>query len=136
MAQSGSNKKVANSLVAVSSAAVLAVYSAGYVRTRTAADRFALQAAERRPAGQTPPRVTSPVEDSRPVAPMPVRSPSPLPSLERKRTAAAPILTASSKPAPSTAEVPVIAATTAPAETAPLSIAPVVAPPVAPPAVV
>src|SRR5437016_4841138 len=44
------NKKVANSLVAVSSAAVLAVYAAGYVRTRAAADRFALQSADRRPA--------------------------------------------------------------------------------------
>jgi len=44
------NKKAANSLVALSSAAVLAVYAAGYVRTRSAADRFALQAAARRPA--------------------------------------------------------------------------------------
>jgi len=35
------NKKVASSLVAMSSAAVLAVYAAGYVRTRAAADRFA-----------------------------------------------------------------------------------------------
>ena len=33
-----SNKKVANGLVALSAAAVLAVYSAGYVRTRSAAD--------------------------------------------------------------------------------------------------
>lgn len=38
---SKANKKVANSLVAMSSAAVLAVYAAGYVRTRAAADRFA-----------------------------------------------------------------------------------------------
>jgi len=44
------NKKVANSLVAMSSAAVLAVYAAGYARTRDAADRFALQASDRRPA--------------------------------------------------------------------------------------
>jgi len=44
----GSNKKVANSLVALSSAAVLSVYGAGYVRTRAAADRIDLQAAERR----------------------------------------------------------------------------------------
>lgn len=41
----GSSGKIANRLVALSSAAVLAVYSAGYLRTRTAADR--LQAAER-----------------------------------------------------------------------------------------
>jgi uncharacterized protein with FMN-binding domain len=44
----GSNKKVANSLVALSSAAVLSVYGAGYVRTRAAADRIALQATDRR----------------------------------------------------------------------------------------
>ena len=40
-ANTKANKKVANSLVAMSSAAVLAVYAAGYVRTRAAADRFA-----------------------------------------------------------------------------------------------
>jgi uncharacterized protein with FMN-binding domain len=44
------NKKVANGLVAMSSAAVLAVYAAGYVRTRSAADRFTLPPADRRPA--------------------------------------------------------------------------------------
>ena len=50
MAKSGSDKKVANSLVAVSCAAVLAVYSAGYSRTRAAATQFEAQSAERRPA--------------------------------------------------------------------------------------
>jgi uncharacterized protein with FMN-binding domain len=44
-----SEKKVANSVVALSSAAVLAIYGAGYARTREAADRFAQQAADRRP---------------------------------------------------------------------------------------
>lgn len=48
MSNGGSNKKVANSLVALSSAAVLSVYGAGYVRTRAAADRIALQATDRR----------------------------------------------------------------------------------------
>lgn len=37
------NKRVGNSLLALSSAAVLAVYAAGYVRTRAAAERFAEQ---------------------------------------------------------------------------------------------
>lgn len=46
-----SDKKVSNSLLALSSAAVLAVYSAGYVRTRAAAERFAEQTEARvRPA--------------------------------------------------------------------------------------
>ncbi len=46
-----SNKKVSQGLIALSSAAVLAVYSAGYLRTKAAADRFELQASDRRPAG-------------------------------------------------------------------------------------
>ncbi len=50
MSQSGSNKKIANGLVALSSAAVLAVYSVGYARTKSAANRFELLAADRMPA--------------------------------------------------------------------------------------
>ncbi len=44
-------------LVALSSAAVLAVYATGYVRTRAAADRFAAEAAPRRAPAATPPLV-------------------------------------------------------------------------------
>ena len=47
------DKKVANGVVALSSAAVLAIYGVGYARTRAAADRFTQQAAERHP--RTPP---------------------------------------------------------------------------------
>jgi len=47
MAKRVSNQKVANGLVAVSSAAVLAVYAAGYTRTRSA-DEAEGQTAERR----------------------------------------------------------------------------------------
>ncbi|HTS25067.1 MAG TPA: FMN-binding protein [Bryobacteraceae bacterium] len=50
MPQSGPKNKVANSLVAMSSAVVLAVYTAGYTRTRSAAHRLEAQAAERAPA--------------------------------------------------------------------------------------
>lgn len=42
-------------LVALSSAAILAVYAAGYERTRSAADRFAAEAAPRRTAAGAPP---------------------------------------------------------------------------------
>ena len=45
----GSNKKRANHLVVMSSAAVLAVYAAGYSHTRVAADRLAAQFAAPRP---------------------------------------------------------------------------------------
>jgi uncharacterized protein with FMN-binding domain len=54
----GSHKKLSNSLVALSSAAVLAVYTAGYLRTKSAADRFAIQAATRRPAMPAPAMTT------------------------------------------------------------------------------
>ena len=54
MSDSGSHKKVANSLVALGSAAVLAVYTAGYFGTKSAADRFAVQASARRPAIPAP----------------------------------------------------------------------------------
>ena len=36
-------KKTSNNLVTMSSAAILAVYAAGYERTKPAADRFALE---------------------------------------------------------------------------------------------
>jgi uncharacterized protein with FMN-binding domain len=61
VSESRSNKKVANGLVALSSAAVLAVYAAGYQRTRTAADRFAVQAEGRRPALPAPPPAAPPM---------------------------------------------------------------------------
>jgi len=50
MAQAPSSKKVANSLVAVGAAAVMAVYAAGYSKTRSAADQLDAQTAGRRPA--------------------------------------------------------------------------------------
>jgi len=50
MTQGGSNKKVANKLVAASCAAVLAVYTAGYARTQKAVDRLAAQIASERKA--------------------------------------------------------------------------------------
>jgi uncharacterized protein with FMN-binding domain len=57
MAEPG--KKVANSLVAMSSAAILAVYAAGYTRTRAAARRLEALAEARVPA---------PVEIAKPIA--------------------------------------------------------------------
>ncbi len=48
--QSVPHQKISNSLVTLSSAAVLAVYIAGYHRTGSAADGFAAQAARRKTA--------------------------------------------------------------------------------------
>lgn len=51
---SASSRRVSNRLVALSSAAVLAVYSAGYLRTQAAADRFDAEVGQRRPVLPAP----------------------------------------------------------------------------------
>jgi uncharacterized protein with FMN-binding domain len=83
----GSNKKVANSLVAVSCGAVLAVYTAGYVRTRSAVDQFEAQAAERRAVDPLPQRIEPQGERFRPRAPEPpAESISSRPAVDAART--------------------------------------------------
>jgi uncharacterized protein with FMN-binding domain len=131
LTQSGSRKKVANSLVAASSAAVLAVYAAGYARTWSAANRLDAQAAERRPALSYTPPTAPPVAELRPAAPNPPVAPaSPKPAPE---AAGKPLLIASAEPVPTTAEVPSDAPAPAPAETPAPAVEPVAAPaPVAP----
>ena len=142
MADKGSNKKVANSLVVLSSAAVLAVYAAGYLRTRAAADRFAVQAESRRPAIPAP--ATAPAspkpqgEDrSKPLseaAPAPVAA-APKPEPIRKKPRATPAIAratagvATPKPSDDAKQAAPPAAPAIPAVEPP----PVVAPP-APPA--
>jgi uncharacterized protein with FMN-binding domain len=65
-------KKIANSLVAMSSAAILAVYSAGYTRTRAAARRLEAQSEARIPA---PTEVVLPVaQASAPPVPVAAKS--------------------------------------------------------------
>ena len=99
MADSGSNKRVANSLVALSSAAVLAVYAAGYERTKAAANRFAVQAEERRPASVPSPVVPATNQSEsglRPEAPTKAEEPAKIvrprttPRPEAKKAAAEP----------------------------------------------
>jgi uncharacterized protein with FMN-binding domain len=51
----GSDKKGANQLVVMSSAAVLAIYAAGYSHTQHAADRLTAQFAKRRPVSPSAP---------------------------------------------------------------------------------
>jgi uncharacterized protein with FMN-binding domain len=79
----GEKKKVANSVVALSSAAVLAVYGAGYSRTRAAADRFAQHAAERRPHIPTP--VSAPESVAPPAAAPGIAATAPLPDAPSPR---------------------------------------------------
>ncbi len=63
MSQSGPKGRVANSLLVMSSAAVLAVYAAGHSRTRAAANKLELQAGLRRPA---PPAAVAPAPEPAP----------------------------------------------------------------------
>ena len=90
MGDTNPNKRVANSLLALSSAAVLAVYAAGYTRTRAAADRFTHEAEARRPVIPAPPADAVP---ARSVEPAPIAT----------ATTPAPISTTARTPAP---EVP------------------------------
>ena len=102
MARHGPNKKIANGLVAVGSAAVLAVYAAGYTRTRSAADGFNRsegQAAERRPGTPAPPRTSSPVAELSAPLPVTQASDKPAPSLN----ASARLAPASEKSSPALA---------------------------------
>jgi uncharacterized protein with FMN-binding domain len=119
MAQGGSNKKVANSLVALSCGAVLAVYSAGYFRTRSAANQFEAQAAERRPAAPVQERTEVPVAEAQDdvprvlaVAVLPDRAAdAPAPAAEKPSAIAPP------EPAPATVDVPAVTPARVPVET-------------------
>ena len=101
---SGSRRKIANSLIALSSAAVFAVYTAGYLRTRSTAHRLAAAAAQRRTVAPLVARATvSTVVSSLPsVAAIPSVAVAPAPkSAARVR----PRRTASPRPAPTAAAV-------------------------------
>ena len=122
MAQNKSNKKVANGLVAMSSAAVLAVYAAGYVRTRPAADRLAAQVYERplvrEAAGEeAAPEVNAPplAPNRAPVAPSPA---VPAHSEPKRMAAVAPSSAAAAASASAAVQDQKIEAVAAPAEKA------------------
>lgn len=99
----GPSGKIANSLVALSSAAVLTVYAAGYLRTRSAAARFAVEAADLRTAG---PVAGAPVAAAPPLDFSDVRQPSEVAVAAPARVAPAPkdeaaVAASTSKPAES-----------------------------------
>lgn len=132
----GGDGKVSNSLVAASCAAILAVYTAGYSRTREAAEKFEAQSHERRPARTERAAVVAepeaaPVESSVAVAtnaePVAPETPTTEP-IKAPAAAPEPVAKAIETPGPaSVAEVP----TPAPPATAPAIVAtppPVVAP--------
>jgi uncharacterized protein with FMN-binding domain len=136
--------RVANGLVALSSAAVLTVYTAGYFRTRSAADRFAA-ASERRVAAPVAVIAMAPTPTPEPrmesgldrpgVAPgRPSAAPAPAPQARTTRASMAP--TASFEPTPATGAVatPAPPAATLESSTPLNSIVPTPAPPASVPA--
>jgi uncharacterized protein with FMN-binding domain len=141
MARNGSNQKVANKLLVMSSAAVLAVYAAGYVRTRPAADRLAQQTVERSLAREAP--ANGAASGSSAAAPIPAASAHPEP---KRINSEAPKLVASSAPvkaivpAPNAEAAPSVAETSAPVSapvsTPVTSITPIVQQPAETPTVV
>ena len=130
MSQGGSNKKVANSLVTASFGAVIAVYSAGYVRTQAAAERFASQIAERRVPEPNVPETAAPPSET-PSAPSSANSPDTAP-----RATSKPGVVASNEPQPAATTSPVAASATGIEAPAPSPTqAPVTNPAIASPAV-
>ena len=100
--ETGTSKKLSKGLLALSSAAVLAVYTAGYVRTRPAAEQFDAESARRRPAftttvrAQTGPGTPPPSEHQPAVASAAV-------SVDHAPPARAPAVPATSAAAPAPA---------------------------------
>jgi uncharacterized protein with FMN-binding domain len=140
--------KISNDLVAASCATVLAVYAAGYLRTRDAARRFEMQARERRPAVVTQaapasprpvvieapapqsgsgykatPAIASAIKpESKPLSPIAARKPAPKAAVASAAVAAAP-LTSVAAPATAVDALTVAAGPSTPS--APREIAPV-----------
>jgi len=108
-----SGQKVPKSLVSLSSAAILAIYAAGYHRTSSAEDKFAEQAARRRTAVPLAAR-TVPSEAANPKVEV-ARKPAP----SAVASTAAPLGTdrPPHSPAPVSVPAPKAAPTVAPAET-------------------
>jgi uncharacterized protein with FMN-binding domain len=120
---------IGSKLVVLGSAAVMTVYSAGYFRTRSAAQRFAVEDAQRRPAVATAIVGTAPNAKALPIAnasasaqPASAREPGAR-SIETSKPSTAPLAAQSTPSAP----------TNATATTATTVVAAIATPPVAPP---
>lgn len=129
MAQAPSSKKVANSLVAVGAAAVMAVYAAGYSKTRSAADRFDAQSAGRRPVAPDAAPAAPPASSNTAAIPdAPEASAAPAqPSHVASISNPAPAPSSTVSPAPVATEV-AVAAPVAPPTPAEATPAPAAAP--------
>ncbi len=129
----GASQRMSNSLVALSSAVVLAVYSAGYLRTQAAADRFETEAGQRRPAPPGPLTAAAPAAPA--AAPPTTAQSATLATTTAADTARAEAPTAAARSetsaAPTTLPAPVAPVASATARTESITAAPVAPAPVA-----
>jgi uncharacterized protein with FMN-binding domain len=125
-------KRAQNRLVALGSAAILAIYFAGYVRTRSAAQRDEGPAAGRRFAGSPPAVATAPVLVAKvAVASLPLSQPAtvptpvaPPPAVAVPPVAVPPVAVAPTPVAVATTPAPVLAVVAAPVINTPNVTAP------------
>lgn len=138
----GGDGKVSNSLVAASCAAILAVYTAGYSRTRDAAEKFETQAQERRPASRSERAVAAVTQEEGPASSGEVVAQRSEPVASARPTEAAPASVVATPQVQQQAEAPITATASvettvvsAPAPAPTPAAAPEPAAPVAPKAV-
>ncbi len=84
-----SGKRMSNSLIALGSAAIVAVYAAGYQRTRAAAQSFSDEDARRRPPAHAAPTPSAAVPE---LASAASAHPAPAPAPPAQHVAAAPLV--------------------------------------------
>ena len=125
MGKGAGNGKVSSSLTALSCAAVLAVYAAGYDRTREAAEQFEEQSAERRPGSRQLPATAAPAEAA---AITESAAPAEAAAPVREAVREAPAAIVAEVPA-ATPEAPAQAASVEPPPTVAEAVAPVAAAP-------
>jgi uncharacterized protein with FMN-binding domain len=127
-AGSGANQWIRSNIAAIGSAAVLAVYAAGYAKTKSAADLYADESNVRRPQAIEPTSVIAQVETPR--APEPSA-----PSVKKEASAnpVAPKATAKALAKAAAAKASVAPVVSTPAPALPAQSPPVQSPPVAAP---
>ncbi len=98
------SQKVSNTLVTLSSAAILAVYAAGYHRTGAAADRFEVQTSRRSTAAPIAAGVVAPTTVAHGIEVTRTVSPSSTPTIRKNKPRPSSTTIQSGTPAPSPAE--------------------------------
>lgn len=117
MPPGGSQKKIANSLVTLSSAAILTVYAAGFLKTKAAAALLDEASNDRRPPTPMP----APATAGETVPPAPIEPPAPLVPAPVVAKSPAVVVAVPKKVSPKPVAAPVVEATPTPVAAAPVA---------------